>query len=284
VQRVAEHFIEHPTSSARASLQLSIRRTSLQRINDEQLKIFPYKIQIQHLLQEADLNRRMQFAQQLIPMLESGEIAMSEIWYTDEAHFHLHGYVNKQNYGHWGTENPHLVVAKPLHPQKCTVWCAISAGGIVGPFFIQTTVTAADYIDILREKFIPFAQGVDMVQNCWFQQDGARPHRTLSVFELLEEHFHNRIIGLDSKKYTGGGVEWPAYSPDLNPCDYFLWGYLKDRVYRSAPTTIDQFKNNIKTEINAIGSEVHNRVIDNFLVRLCHLVNVVEWRPLLKPY
>ncbi|GBM90080.1 hypothetical protein AVEN_220365-1 [Araneus ventricosus] len=26
--------------------------------------------------------------------------------------------------------------------------------------------------------------------------------------------------------------------PDLNPCDFFLWGHLKDTVYRKNPTTI----------------------------------------------
>ena len=51
---------------------------------------------------------------------------------------------------------------------------------------------------------------MDMKQNCWFQQDGARPHRTRDVFEELGEHFQDRIIGLDSEKYTGGGIEWPA--------------------------------------------------------------------------
>jgi hypothetical protein len=24
---------------------------------------------------------------------------------------------------------------------------------------------------------------------------------------------------------------WPARLPDLTPCDFFLWGYVKDRVY-----------------------------------------------------
>ncbi|GFS70524.1 hypothetical protein NPIL_256091 [Nephila pilipes] len=38
-----------------------------------------------------------------------------------------------------------------------------------------------------------------MVMTCpsWFMQDGARPHVRMDVFEVLNEHFSDRIIGLD---------------------------------------------------------------------------------------
>ena len=61
-------------------------------------------------------------------------------------------------------------------------------------------------------------------------QDGARPHRTSDVFECLHKVFDNRVIGLDFDSHYDGRIELPAYSPDLNPCDYFLWGNLKDRM------------------------------------------------------
>ena len=39
----------------------------------------------------------------------------------DEAHFHLGGYVNKQNCRIWGSENPKIIIWKPLYPQRVTV-------------------------------------------------------------------------------------------------------------------------------------------------------------------
>lgn len=36
---------------------------------------------------------------------------------TDEAHFDLSAYVNKQNFRICGSENPRFIVEKPLHPQ-----------------------------------------------------------------------------------------------------------------------------------------------------------------------
>ncbi|GFW96836.1 transposable element Tc3 transposase [Trichonephila clavipes] len=49
---------------------------------------------------------------------------------SDEAHFWLNGYVNKQNCRIWSEANPQVYVETPLHPEKLTVGCALWAGGI----------------------------------------------------------------------------------------------------------------------------------------------------------
>ncbi|GFW75103.1 hypothetical protein TNCV_448081 [Trichonephila clavipes] len=51
------------------------------------------------------------------------------ILFSDEAHFWLNGYVNKQNCRIWSEANPQVYVETPLHPEKLTVWCALWAGG-----------------------------------------------------------------------------------------------------------------------------------------------------------
>ncbi|GFU75799.1 hypothetical protein TNCV_1652591 [Trichonephila clavipes] len=53
------------------------------------------------------------------------------ILFSDEAHFWLNGYVNKQNCRIWSEANPQVYVETPLHPEKLTVWCALWAGGIL---------------------------------------------------------------------------------------------------------------------------------------------------------
>ena len=44
-------------------------------------------------------------------------------------------------------------------------------------------------------------------------------------------------------------VERVPYSPDLDPPDFYIWGYLKDRVYQGRSQTIDDLKNAIATNI-----------------------------------
>ncbi|GFU83735.1 HTH_Tnp_Tc3_2 domain-containing protein [Trichonephila clavipes] len=53
------------------------------------------------------------------------------ILFSDEAHFWLNGYVNKQNCRIWSEAHPQVYVETPLHPEKLTVWCALWAGGIL---------------------------------------------------------------------------------------------------------------------------------------------------------
>ncbi|GFW28938.1 hypothetical protein TNCV_202611 [Trichonephila clavipes] len=44
------------------------------------------------------------------------------ILFSDEAHFWLNGYVNKQNCRIWSEANPQVYVETLLHPEKLTVW------------------------------------------------------------------------------------------------------------------------------------------------------------------
>ncbi|GFV43499.1 uncharacterized protein TNCV_4592231 [Trichonephila clavipes] len=49
----------------------------------------------------------------------------------------LNGYVSKQNCRIWSEANPQVYVETPLHPEKLTVWGALWAGEIIGPYFFK---------------------------------------------------------------------------------------------------------------------------------------------------
>ena len=54
---------------------------------------------------------------------------------------------------------------------------------------------------------------------------------------------------------------------DLTCSDFFLWDYLKERVYANKPATINALKTNIEEEIRAISPETLSDVLDNALQR-----------------
>jgi len=66
----------------------------------------------------------------------------------------------------------------------------------------------------------------------------------------------------------GGDVEWPARSPDLSPCDVFLWGYLKEKVFKHRPRSLEDLKERIQQEIDSIPPELTRKVMKNFWERL----------------
>ena len=75
--------------------------------------------------------------------------------------------------------------------------------------------------------------------------------------ELLHSIFGQRAISKDPK--------WPPRSPDLAPNDFWLFGYLKDVIYRDGvPKPLNELKTRIKDVMRAITPEVLQRVILSF--------------------
>jgi hypothetical protein len=72
--------------------------------------------------------------------------------------------------------------------------------------------------------------------------------------QALSGVFGGRIISSDI---------WPAHSPDLNPCDFFFWGCLKDKVHNSNPG-MEELKENIHRDIAVTPAEQLQRVKQNF--------------------
>ena len=95
----------------------------------------------------------------------------------DKAHFHIGGYVNKQNCLIWGSENPKMIIEKHLYLQRVTVWCGFWAGGIIGPYFFENeagatvSVNGLRYRTMINEFLLPELEYVD-VDDVYFQQDG----------------------------------------------------------------------------------------------------------------
>ena len=117
---------------------------------------------------------------------------------------------------------------------------------------------------MLKEKFWPRVQH----QEIMFQQDSAPAHYGRVVQEWLNDKFGERWIG------RRGFIEWPPRSPDLSPCDFFLWGILKDRVYRRNPRSIEELKNAITTEILAIDASLCQMVCHSVTDCLCRCLAV----------
>ncbi|GFX16778.1 ATP-dependent DNA helicase [Trichonephila clavipes] len=188
----------------------------------------------------------------------------------DEAHFWLNGYVNKQNCRIWSEANPQVYVKTPLHPEKLTVWCALWAGGIIGPYFFKNdeshnvTVNGDWYRAMITNFFIPELNNHD-VQELWFQQDGATCHTARATIDLLKDTFGDRLIS------RFGPVNWPPRSCDLTPLDYFLWGYVKSLVYADKPQTLDHLEDNIRRVIADIRPQMLEKVIENWTSRLDYI-------------
>ena len=67
------------------------------------------------------------FARMIKTKIDQREININRVWLSNEAHFYLNWYLNKQNYRFWGSEDPNVAVSRSLHLQRLTVWAALRA-------------------------------------------------------------------------------------------------------------------------------------------------------------
>ena len=195
-------------------------------------------------------------------LTEYGDFGKKKIVFSDEAHFDLGGYVNKQNCRIWGTENPHGYIEKPTYPKRVTLWCGFYFRSIIGPFFCENeqgeavTINGDRYRAMLNEFLFTKIEEED-IWNIWFQQDGATCHTAEATFDVLRPVFEDRIIS------RRADVVWPPRSCNLTTLVYYLWDAVKDKCNADKPETIDALKDNIPEANCEIQLHTINNVLKN---------------------
>ena len=129
-------------------------------------------------------------------------------------------------------------------------------------FFDEATVNGKNYLKLLKEYFYPILVKKRIVRSIIFQQDGAPAHYDKEVRAWLNEEFPGKWIG------RRGSIEWAPRSPDLTPCDFFLWGYLKQKVYSKPLKDLNELKERIANYAQLIEPETLKSVFLNIEKRL----------------
>lgn len=245
----ARHFVSHMT------VWKALRK-------DRQRPYMLHKVQA---LVPGDAARRMAYCRWLLQREEDNPGFTSRILFTDESTFTNNGMWNRRNSHWWSRENPHQIQESGFQVRwKWNVWAGIVGNQILGPYFLPSRMDGPAYLDHLNGPISEFAEDFDedmpLSQLPWFQHDGAPPHTTRPVRERLNSLFGSRWIG----RY--GPQAWPARSPDLTPLDFFLWGYVKDRVFDRPCMDADT----MRAKIIAVFDELKQRSLREEILELVH--------------
>ncbi|CAF3931381.1 unnamed protein product [Rotaria sp. Silwood1] len=248
-QLVSQTFLLNPrTSQKRASDDLHISRTSLQRLMKD-LNLRAYKPRLLQALNEDDPDRRVEFCEWILDSTQDDQTLLDQILWTDETTFKTNGHVNRHNCVYWSDTNPHFIIEQELNVPQVIVWGGIWSNGVIGPFFFEGNVTSEKYLQMLKNNIIPQLREHSAFQTMIWQQDGAPPHYGQIVRDYLDDTFL-QWIG------RRGTVEWPPRSPDLTPCDFSLWGIIKDRVYAQQPRDVNHLKLLIEQEFTSLNNNI----------------------------
>ena len=151
-------------------------------------------------------------------------LAKKKIIFSDEAHFDLGGYVNKENCRIWGTENPHACIETP------TIHC-----------LVRILVQSHNWAIFLRKwamrgcysQWRSLSDHVEriFVHKIWRGRYWQHLVSTGRCF-VLRPVFENRIISRRADNV------WRPRSCLLIPLDFYLWGIVKDKCYADKPETL----------------------------------------------
>nr|CAI5842924.1 unnamed protein product [Callosobruchus analis] len=227
-EAILNNLLERPSLSTRTiGKSINLSNNIVWRVLREQM-LHPYKfIQVQ-ALEPQDYPLRLQFCNWFSEKCREDRNFSKCILYTDEAKFTREGIYNYRNSHIWDEENPHCIRQQGFQSKfSVNVWAGIVGDCLIGPYMLPNKLNGTMYTRFLEEVLDGLLEDVplNIRANLWFQHDGASVHFSRSARNCLTRRFGEKWIG------RGGPHLWPVRSPDLNPIDFFLWGYMKSLVY-----------------------------------------------------
>ena len=145
---------------------------------------------------------------------------------------------------------------------KITVWCGFTSTKFVGPYLLSGNVNEERYLEMLKDFVWPEISQWENIEEILFIHDGAPPHYAGPVRSWLDDKFSGRWIG------RRGPTQWPPRSPDLTPCDFFLWGWAKEEVYKTNPKNLTELEEQICAVLSNTPQDFLEKSVKNVEIRL----------------
>lgn len=122
---------------------------------------------------------------------------------------------------------------KVKFPASIMAWGCMSVRGVGNLDFVQGTVNAEKYIEILNQHLLPSIESLQSInQEYIFQHDGAPCHKAKRVKSWMSE---NNIPLLD----------WASSSADLSLIKT-LWNQMKKQVRKHPARTIQELRDRLQ--------------------------------------
>ena len=135
-----------------------------------------------------------------------------------------------------------------LHTSKVIVWYGFTAEIVIGQFFyenftpdklITCSLTGEKYRDMLRIFTFPAFQHRNCFKKLFSCKMEPLTYCCTSTAAAIQTFTTESVI---SRYFP---TEWPSWSPDLSPCDFWLQGNLKSKVYQGIVEDLAALKDNI---------------------------------------
>jgi hypothetical protein len=121
------------------------------------------------------------------------------------------------------------------------VWCGtLCQAVLLGQHFSMILWLLLSLRPPRRINSVSQGNACQLCRYIFSKQDRAWPHTTNAELDVLKENSDNQVLSNHFPEWLGYGCSWPQYSLNVNPYNYFLWGFVKDKFTKA---THDQMKN-----------------------------------------
>nr|XP_034192564.1 uncharacterized protein LOC117609914 [Osmia lignaria] len=215
-------------------------------------------------LRPQDFIRRMRYSRWLLGKIEHNPSFCTYVLWTDEALFTHEGCFTTHTAHVWSDEDLHMILPRAAqHRWSVNVWAGICGDFVVGPYILPDKLDGPAYNQFLQHVLPNLLEVIplEIRKNMYYQHDEAPAHYAANVRAHLNETFQDRWIG------RGGPVAWPPQSPDMNPVDFYLWGHLRNEVYRQHIKSREEAVARIHAVVKTISVETLRKVQRNVASR-----------------
>ena len=265
VTNVKKHVDNDPNVSVREiSSDLDVSIGTIHKVLHEELGLRKISARwVPHVLTPEQKKNRVFCARQILDMLEpKGPKRVSDVVTGDETWIYFYGIPNKRSNMMWlSKDDPRPVVCKPgFQSRKRLFTIFFNHEGPVAVDVLpeKATMTGRYY----RETVLPQVvselnerRPITGTSRIMILHDNASAHKTGAVNQYLLE---NQITTLPH----------PAYSPDLAPCDFWLFPRLKELLAGNKYTRIQDLSKAVNVELRGIPKEEYRAAFDKWRRRL----------------
>jgi len=134
-------FTRSPRKSTRqAAREIGLSRRTVLTVLKKDLNFRPRKPHYVQKLTPEDSDCRMEYGELMLGWHEDWPTLIENIPWSDEAVFHVGGFVSRHNCHYWAAHDPEVTVEKMQNRPKVTVWCGMTATRVIGPYLLRDTI------------------------------------------------------------------------------------------------------------------------------------------------
>jgi hypothetical protein len=255
---------DNPKSHNQLACKFNVHRTTISRNINKILGLKRTKKKSVHHLTDASIKKRYERSRSLLQYLKSN---YKKIITTDEKLFHLcEANQETTHYYKKPGEKSHLFKSTKNRnfSKSVMMWGGVSYNGKTRLRFIKpgVKINASEYQRNILNPFLEKdAKKLYPDNDFIFHQDSAPSHASKSTIKYLNDRKINFITP----------ELWTPNSPDNAPMDYFVWGYMVNKLRRKKVKNIDHLKRVLLDIWKNIPQNLINKALDSWPGR-CKLI------------